>query len=469
MNANQSLLRTMDANYLDVTSPYDGAVVGRVVETHADQIDGIVERALCGASEARKLARHQRATMLFKAAEMVELDADAFARTIAMEAGKVIRQARREVARCLNTLRSSAEEAKRISGEIIPFDAFPGAENRTGHFTLEPLGVILAITPFNDPLNLVAHKIGPALAAGNAVILKPSPLAPLSAQRLVECLWAAGVSKNMLQIVHGDPHLIGPIVEDRRVRMISFTGGPVTAESITRKAGLKKMAMDLGGNAPVIVMSDCDLQDAVESCVSGAFWAAGQNCIGTQRILVAEPIYQRFTEYFVEVTKKMVIGNPLDERSDMGPMITEQQAQRIEQWVDAACAAGATVQAGHRREGAIYYPTVLTDVPRHAQVWKEEVFAPVVTIAPFSNLKEAIALANDSESSLHAGLFTNHLETALDVSDALDAGGVMINDSSDFRFDGMPFGGAKYGSLGREGVKFSIAEMSQPKVVCFRR
>ena len=184
---------------------------------------------------------------------------------------------------------------------------------------------------------------------------------------------------------------------------------------------------------------------------------------------MAEPIYQRFTEYFVEVTKKMVVGDPLDERSDMGPMISEQQAQRIEQWVDAACAAGATVQAGHRREGAIYYPTVLTDVPRHAQVWKEEVFAPVVTIAPFGNLKEAIALANDSESSLHAGLFTNHLETALDVSDALDAGGVMINDSSDFRFDGMPFGGSKYGSLGREGVKFSIAEMSQPKVVCFRR
>jgi acyl-CoA reductase-like NAD-dependent aldehyde dehydrogenase len=227
--------------------------------------------------------------------------------------------------------------------------------------------------------------------------------------------------------------------------------------------------MDLGGNAPVLVMADCDLKEAAEACVSGAFWAAGQNCIGTQRILVARPVYAAFTRYLVELTAAMQVGDPLAEATDMGPMISAEQAQRIEGWVAEALAQGATLLAGHRRDGALYSPTVLADVPTDAKVWRDEVFAPVVSVAPFDDLAQAIAAANDSESSLQAGIFTSHLETALSVAERLQAGGVMINDSSDFRFDGMPFGGFKYGSLGREGVRFSIAEMSQPKVVCFKR
>lgn len=462
-------VKPAQATVCEVLSPYDRTVVGCVELTCLDEIDAIMARAHIGAKVAAALPRSQRAELLFKTAALVEQKAEAFARTISLEAGKTIRQARKEVARCVNTLRLSAEEAKRHVGEIIPFDSYAGSEDRSGYYTHEPLGVILAITPFNDPLNLVAHKLGPAVAAGNSVILKPSLLAPLSAQHLVECFWAAGLPSEVVQIVHGGSDIASMLVRQKSIRMVTFTGGPKTGEIITREAGLKKIAMDLGGNAPVIVMADCDLMDAAESCVSGAFWAAGQNCIGTQRIFVARSVYERFTQYMVELTKKMKVGNPLDEDSDMGPMITEEQAKRIESWVDDAVSQGATVLAGHRREGAIYHPTILANVPVEATLWNEEVFSPVVSITPFDDLRSALDAANDTESSLHAGIFTNHLETALGAAELLQVGGVMINDSSDYRFDGMPFGGFKYGSLGREGVKFSVREMTQPKVVCFKR
>jgi acyl-CoA reductase-like NAD-dependent aldehyde dehydrogenase len=439
--------RVSDSNSFDVLSPFDRLVVGTVPLSQVADMQDVIVRAQHGASQAAALARSKRAEMLFKAAALVEQRSENFAITISSEAGKTIRQARKETARCVNTLRLCAEEAKRLTGEIIPFDSYAGSENRSGYYTLEPLGVILAITPFNDPLNLVAHKLGPAIAAGNAVILKPSLLAPLSAQALTECLWEAGVPPDMLQIVHGGPDVASVLVREKSIRMVTFTGG----------------------NAPVIVMADCDLRDAAESCVSGSFWAAGQNCIGTQRIFVAASAFNQFVEYFVELTKKMIVGNPLDEASDMGPMITESQAERIESWVTEAVSMGARVLTGHRREGALYYPTVLVDVPSHCQLWADEAFAPVVSITSFANLKDAVMAANASESSLQAGIFTNNLEAALAAAGSLQAGGVMINDSSDYRFDGMPFGGFKYGSLGREGVRFSMIEMTQPKVICFKR
>ena len=271
----------------EVFSPFDGSVVGSVGLTNKGSIDGVVRTAMAGAAVMAATHRSFRAEILFKVAALVESRAGEFARTIALESGKTIRQAIKETARCVNTLRLSAEEAKRHVGQIIPFDSYPGSENRSGHYTLEPLGVVLAITPFNDPLNLVAHKLGPAFAVGNSVILKPSLLAPLSAQALMACFWQAGAPPEAMQIVHGGADVASLLVQDRRVRMVTFTGGPATGEIITREAGLKKIAMDLGGNAPVIVMEDCDLIDAVDCCVSGSFWAAGQNCIGTQRIFVA--------------------------------------------------------------------------------------------------------------------------------------------------------------------------------------
>lgn len=460
---------TADPRDIAVLDPFDGTLVGTVPETTAEAVGAILQRARIGAARSRALPRHARAGILDRAASLIGERQDMFARRITREAGKTIRQARKEVARCINTLKLSADEARRGGGEVIPFDSFAGSENRSGWFTREPLGIIAAITPFNDPLNLVAHKLGPALAGGNAVILKPSELAPLSALALVEVLAEAGLPSGIVTTAVGGAELGAAIVAARDVRMVSFTGGFRTGEAIARGAGLKKLAMDLGGNAPVIVMADANLDEAVAGCVSGAFWAAGQNCIGTQRILVSREIYPRFRDRFVEEAGKLHAGNPADERTDMGPMITEAAAGRAEEIVGQAIADGATLLLGNRREGAVYSPTVLENVPHGTALWSQEAFAPVVTLESFDTFDDAIEMANAIDFSLHAGIFTADLDTALSAAERIEAGGVMINDSSDYRFDAMPFGGAKYGSLGREGVHFAYEEMTQPKVTCINR
>ncbi|APG87058.1 aldehyde dehydrogenase (plasmid) [Sinorhizobium americanum CCGM7] len=454
---------------ITVQSPFDGSVVGTVEATDASEIDALLARARRGAELSRGLARHQRASILEGAAQIVEGSRDRFAEAIVCEAGKTIVQARKEVLRCVNTLKLSAEEAKRNAGEIVPFDAYAGSEQRQGWFSREPLGIITAITPYNDPLNLVAHKLGPAIAGGNAVLLKPSELTPLSAINLVDALREAGLPDEVITVAVGGTDLGRALVAAREVRMVSFTGGFATGEAISRTAGLKKLAMELGGNAPVIVMGDCDFDRAVEACVSGAFWAAGQNCIGAQRVLVQAEIYDRFRDAFITATEKLKAGDPLREDTDVGPMISKQAAERTEAAVNDAIAAGAKLLCGHKREGSLYHPTVLEGTPTTCRLWHEEVFAPVVMLAPFETLDEAIELANEPEYSLHAGIFTNNLSVALGAASRIEAGGVMVNDSSDYRFDAMPFGGSKYGSMGREGVRFAYEEMTQPKVVCINR
>jgi glyceraldehyde-3-phosphate dehydrogenase (NADP+) len=456
-----------NGHLLELRSPYSGEVIGRLETATESKISEGIASARKGYARNRRMPRHQRAAILAGAADRVAARQEELARIIVVEAGKTIRQARKEVARCVNTLRLSAEEAKQLRGEVVPFDSFAGSERRRGYFVIEPLGVILAITPFNDPLNLVAHKVGPAIAGGNAVILKPSELAPLSALALAKDLYEAGLDPSILTVMNGGSDVAQALVRSPEVRMISFTGGPRTGELITRAAGLKKIAMDLGGNAPVIVMADCNLEQAAESCASGAFWAAGQNCIGVQRILVMEAIQEEFTNRLVEITRALKVGDPMEEDTDVGPMISAANAQRIESWVEEAVQSGARVLTGHRREGAVYHPTILSGVPSCAKVLTEEVFAPVVSIQTVNSLEAAIDEANRSDFSLHAAIFTRDLESAFLAADRLDAGGVMVNDSSDYRFDGMPFGGYKIGSLGREGVRFAIHEMTQQKVVCF--
>ncbi|ESY29594.1 aldehyde dehydrogenase family protein [Mesorhizobium sp. C386A] len=452
-----------------IYSPYDGSLVGTVDTTDASEISELLTRARRGAELSRNLPRQQRASVLEGAAQIVQSRRDAFADTIVREAGKTIVQARKEVLRCVNTLKLSAEEAKRNAGEIVPFDAYAGSEHRQGWFTREPLGIITAITPYNDPLNLVAHKVGPAIAGGNAVLLKPSELTPLSAINLVGALRDAGLPEDVLTIAIGGTELGKALVCAREVRMVSFTGGFATGEAISRSAGLKKLAMELGGNAPVIVMNDCNFENAVGACVSGSYWAAGQNCIGAQRVLVQADLYECFRDAFVEGTKKLKAGDPSCEDTDVGPMISNQAAERTEAAVNEAIAAGARLLCGHRREGSLYHPTALESTPVTCQLWHEEVFAPVVMLAPFQTLDEAINMANGPEYSLHAGIFTSNLADALEAAIRIEAGGVMINDSSDYRFDAMPFGGFKYGSMGREGVRFAYEEMTQPKVVCINR
>ncbi|MCL9657018.1 aldehyde dehydrogenase family protein [Pseudomonas protegens] len=454
------------ADSIDVYSPFDGRLIGTVPRLDACAVPYLLQQARQGVNDCAALPRHQRARILERAALNIERDAEHFARLIVDEAGKTLKQAQKEVKRCVNTLKLSAEEAKRNAGEVLPFDAYEGSENRQGWFSREPLGLILAITPYNDPLNLVAHKLGPAIAGGNGVILKPSELAPLSAIKLVDYLRDAGLPTSVVTLATGGAELGKALVAAREVRMISFTGGFVTGEQIARSAGLKKLAMDLGGNAPVIVMADCDLAATVESCVSGAFWAAGQNCIGTQRLLVQASIYEAFREAFVRLAREQVSGDPSADSTDIGPMISLQAAQNAQKVVDEALQQGARLLCGHQRRGSCYAATVLENVDHGSRLWQDEVFAPVVVLQAFDDLDQAIALANQPEYSLHAGIFTNDLRTAMDAARRIEAGGVMINDSSDYRFDAMPFGGFKYGSLGREGVRFAYEEMTQPKVVC---
>lgn len=451
---------------IEVFNPFDGSVIGSVKHVCASHVPHLLVTARSGAHACAGLPRHRRASILEHTALNIERDAGVFARLIVAEAGKTLKQAEKEVKRCVNTLKLSAEEARRNAGEVVPFDAYEGSESRQGWFSREPLGLIVAITPYNDPLNLVAHKLGPAIAGGNAVILKPSELAPLSAIKLVSYLVAAGLPEAVVTVATGGAELGKALVAAREVRMISFTGGFVTAEQIARTAGLKRLSMDLGGNAPVIVMGDCDLEATVDSCLSGAFWAAGQNCVGTQRLLVQASIYQAFRERFVSQAQALVVGDPLLGDTDIGPMISVQAAQKAEAVVNEALQEGATLLCGHRRQGSCYAATVLENVGHSSQLWCNEVFAPVVVLQLFETFDEAIALANEPEYSLHAGIFTNDLATAMSAARRIEAGGVMINDSSDYRFDAMPFGGSKYGSLGREGVRFAYEEMTQPKVVC---
>lgn len=459
----------IDTALCRVVNPFDGTLVGEVATATPADLPQILSRATQGQALARALPRHARAQILETTAQLILSRAETLARQITAEAGKTLHQARKEVTRCVNTLKLSAEEAKRGAGEVIPFDAYAGSERRMGWFTREPLGIILAITPFNDPLNLVAHKLGPAIAGGNSVILKPSELAPLSALSLVEALVEAGLPSEVVTPVIGGPDLGAALVAARPIRMISFTGGFRTGEAIARQAGLKKLAMDLGGNAPVIVMADADLEAAVEACVSGAFWAAGQNCIGTQRLLIERPAYDAFRDAFVARTAALRPGDPAKENTDLGPMISEAAARRAEDLVERAIQSGARLLTGHQRDGALYAPTVLENVPHATSLWCEEAFAPVVTLEPFDKFDDAIALANAIEFSLHAGIFTSRLDLALDAADRIEAGGIMVNDSSDYRFDAMPFGGFKYGSLGREGVRFAYEDMTQPRVVCINR
>lgn len=454
--------------FREVTSPYDGKVVGAVPLSDATAGEAVLKVARTGARKAQALSRNARGKILDSAATDIEHRNEEFAQTIVAESGKTIRQARKEVLRAVNTLRLSAVEARRNAGEVIPFDSYEGSEDRTGWYSREPLGIIAAITPFNDPLNLVAHKIGPAIAGGNAVVLKPSALTPLSAQLLADALVDAGLPQEVLTVIHGDREVAETIIRSRDVRMVSFTGGFSTGESIARAAGLKKLSMDLGGNAPVIILSDADIDDAVESCVSGAFWAAGQNCVGVQRILIATSLYADFRQRFLEATARLVAGDPSDERTDVGPMISRAALDQLQAKLDEAIQDGATLLAGNVAEGNVLRPTVLEAVPADSRLWKEEVFGPVVMLHAFNTFEDAIDVANAIDFSLHAGIFTDSLGNAMEAARRLDAGGVMINDSSDYRFDGMPFGGSKYGSMGREGVHFAYEEMTQPKVICIK-
>lgn len=453
---------------IEVRNPYDNSLLDTVPSATAEDVDAAITAAEEGYRINKAMPIHERIKILRRAADIITDNAEEFAVTIATEGSKTIREARKEVGRAAQTMMISAEEARRINGETIPFDSSPGSENRVGYYFRFPIGIIAAITPFNDPLNLVAHKVGPAVAGGNSVVLKPATVTPLSAIKLGKALMDAGLPANVLNIITGHGAKIGDaLVTDPRIRMISFTGGVEAGEAIIKKAGLKKIGMELGSNTPVIVCADCDMDNAVELSVSGAFWAVGQNCIGVQRIYIEKDIYDEFERRFVERTRRVKVGPQLEEDTDMGPMITEGEAKRIERWVNDAVAKGAKILTGGERAGSVYQPTVLANVPAGCTIDKEEVFAPTVNLYPVADLDEAIVMANDVNFGLHAGIFTRDINKAFKAIRELDVGGIIVNDSSDYRVDLMPFGGVKRSGLGREGIKFALQEMTEPRVVCF--
>jgi glyceraldehyde-3-phosphate dehydrogenase (NADP+) len=454
---------------IEVRDPQDNSIIDTVPAATSEDMMQCIEEAKDGAKIAASMPVHERMKIVNAAADYIEQNEEKYARTIAREGSKTIREATKEVARAIQTLRISAEEARRIHGETIPFDQSPGSENRIGYYYRFPIGIIGAITPFNDPLNLVAHKVGPAIASGNAIIVKPATVTPLSALLLAEAFAEAGLPPKVLSVITGYGSEIGDaLVTHPAIRMITFTGGLNAGEEISRKAGLKKISMELGSNSPVIVLEDADFEDAIESTVSGAFWAAGQNCLGVQRIYIQESIMDEFEKSFVERTNQCRVGDKQSELTDIGPLINEKEAIRVENLVKEAIQKGAIILTGGERNGAFYSPTVLAKVPGGCTIAKEEIFGPVVLLYSVSDLDDAIQQSNDINYGLQAGIFTKNIENAHKAISKMDVGGIMINDSSDYRIDAMPFGGVKNSGLGREGISFSIQEMTEPKVVCFK-
>jgi glyceraldehyde-3-phosphate dehydrogenase (NADP+) len=452
---------------IEVRDPGDGSLVGAVPRATVRDVEAALDHAAEGARVARSLAAHERMSILRAAADQVHSRHEEFARTIAREGIKTIREGRAEVTRCVDTLQLSAEEARRLAGETLAFDQRPGSENKVGYWIREPIGIVLAITPFNDPLNLVAHKVGPAIASGNAVIVKPHSETPLSALLLQEAFVAAGLPPKVLQVVTGRGSEIGDrLIADPRVNMVSFTGGPAIGDHVVQVAGRKKIALELGANSPAIVLPDADLDAAAAAIVGGAYYAAGQNCLHVQRVIVHRDVAGPLRDRLVELVHGLRTGDKLDERTDLGPVITDQAAARITATVREAIAAGGRLLAGGGCDGRYIEPTVVDHLPRASRLAREEIFGPVVGIIESGSLDHAIEIANEVDQALHACVFTQNIGAAMRVVREVAAGAVIVNDSTDYRIDAMPFGGVKGSGLGREGVPFTAREMTTTKVVC---
>lgn len=458
-----------DGLSMPVTDKYTGETIARVpVASKAT-----VERAIASAQDAfadySRMPAHLRAGILSKTAVLLEQYREEFATLLCREVGKPWKYSSGEVDRGIETFRFSAEEAKRIHGETIPMDASPSGEGRFGFYLRSPIGIVAAITPFNFPLNLVAHKVGPALAAGNTIVLKPASATPLTAIRLAEVLEEAGLPPRVLNVIVGPGGTVGDrLVSDPRVAKVSFTGSPPVGEAIIRKAGLKKVTMELGNNSGTIVEPDANLDETVARCLVSAFANSGQICISLQRLYVHRTISREFTKRFVHATSRLKVGNPLDRDCDMGPMIDEAEAVRAEAWIQEAVSGGATVLAGGNRDGRTLYPTVLTNVRPSMKVMCAEAFAPLVCICEYDAFEDAVRMVDDSPYGLQAGIFTNDLRKAFYAMDHINAGGIMINDTSTFRLDHMPYGGNKRSGLGREGVRFAIDEMTAIRMVMIK-
>jgi|SRR6185437_8370192 len=452
----------------EVRSPFTGEPIYRISIAGEAETRAAVDAAANAFATWSQTPAHERSRLLHRATALIEERKEDMAHILAKEAGKPIRDARGEVSRAIQTFRFAAEEAKRLYGETIPMDAAIGSEGRMGVTFRQPIGVIAAISPFNFPLNLVAHKVAPALASANTVVLKPATQTPVSALTLGEILTDAGLPAGVFNVVVGSGGTVGEaLVGSEKVAMVTFTGSPPVGVGIRNRAGMKKVILELGSNSATIVHEDADLALAARQLARGAFAYAGQICISVQRILVHESVRQRFLSLFLPLVQALKVGDPLSEETDVGPMIDRSAADRGMAWVREALDGGARALVTGKQEGNLVWPWVLTDVNREMKIVCEEAFAPVVTIQTYQTFDEAIALVNDSQFGLQAGVFTNNLNLAFQAGRQIRTGGVIVNDTSNYRADHMPYGGLKLSGMGREGIRYTMEEMTEIKLVAF--
>lgn len=456
---------------LPVVYPYTGEKVAEVSKADEQDVYKAIELAKEGFEEISSLTPYERYQILMRASQILSARAEEFAKALVLEVGKTIREARTEVQRAIQTLIFSAEEAKRIGGEVIPIDAHPNGKGKVGFYMREPVGIVSAITPFNFPLNLSMHKVAPALACGNAVILKPSERTPLTPLMLGEVLLEAGLPPKALSILPGYGDVGKAMTTHPDVRVVSFTGSRKIGEIITRQAGIKKVVLELGSNSAIVLHKDGDLKKAVQKTVLGGYAIAGQVCISVQRVFVHEDLFEEYLKELEEAVSRLKVGDPMQEETDVGPMIALSEVQRVQEWIDEALQEGARLITGGVSCGdkvsSVLSPTIVSLVPTNVRLFREEAFAPVVVVNPYRDVEEAIRMVNDSEYGLQVGVFTRDINVAWEFIRKVKAGGVLINEGPNFRADHMPYGGVKYSGIGREGPRFAVEDYTEIKMVIF--
>ncbi len=452
--------------YVDLYAPYSMEKIAEIPSASVREVEEAIGYAVEAAQDIAQLTVLERANILYQISGLFQQRREEAARIISLESAKPLKFALAEIDRTIETYRFAGEEAKRLVGEIVPMEAAKTGKNRFGYTIKQPLGVIGAITPFNFPQNLVAHKVGPAIAAGNAVVLKPASQTPLSALFLAELIDQTDLPKGAFQVVTGGGRIIGDtLVKSEQVKMITFTGSPAVGLGINEKAGIKRVALELGSNAGLLIDENVNIEHVVAKCVIGAFSNQGQVCISLQRIYVMESEYDEFIEAFVKATKGLVLGDPLSLSTDVSAMIHEDEQKRAAEWVQEAIARGAELIAGGVETDGIFPPTILTHVDEQSKVSCEEVFAPVVIVNKIKSIQEGIQAINHSQYGLQAGIFTKDIEKAFAATKELEVGGVIINDVPTYRVDQMPYGGVKLSGTSKEGLKYAINEMSETKLI----
>ncbi|WP_099362576.1 aldehyde dehydrogenase family protein [Fredinandcohnia onubensis] len=456
--------------YADLYSPFSGEKIAEIPQASNEQVDAAIDSAYNNRGIMASLTAFEKAEILENLVILLRKNRLKAAKIISIESAKPIKFSLSEVDRTIETYKFAAEEAKRIHGEMIPLDAAKNGANKLGYTLREPIGVVAAITPFNFPMNLVAHKVGPAIAAGNTVVLKPASQTPLSAFFLAELLEEAGLPKGTVNVVSGSGRIVGDrLVTSEKVSMVTFTGSPEVGIGIKNKAGLKRVALELGSNSGLVIDDGVDLDKIIPKCVVGAFSNQGQVCISLQRIYVHENIFNAFINKFKEETEKLILGNPIEESTDISALISGKDLERAKVWIDEAVEEGGKIITGGQINENILLPTAIANAQAHSKVSCQEVFAPIVTINCIKSIDEGINLINDSRFGLQAGIFTNDIQTAMEASKKLQVGGVMINDVPTYRVDQMPYGGVKESGNAREGLKYTIEEMTEMKLVVWNQ